>query len=130
MENRHGNAPRRTTPARTERLQFHRPDPVIRESKFYKSRLTLPDDLASEQICGRAQLRIPKSLEAVEQGMAVWNVGTLPGVPRCLCTVALGSRFSLIGHITLDVKCAGARSAGNPHATCDDAGLETGSRFG
>ena len=36
--------------------------------------------------------------------------------------VRLGSRSSLIGLITLDVKCAGARSAGNPHATCDVAG--------
>ena len=36
--------------------------------------------------------------------------------------VDLGSRSSLIGPITLDVKCAGARSAGNPHATCDVAG--------
>jgi hypothetical protein len=26
-----------------------------------------------------------------------------------------------IGHITFEVKCAGARSAGNPHATCDVA---------
>ena len=26
------------------------------------------------------------------------------------------------GHIILDVKCAGARSAGNPHAMCDEAG--------
>ena len=40
--------------------------------------------------------------------------------------VALGSRSSLIGPITLDVKCAGARSAGNPHATCDVAGAGNG----
>src|SRR5712692_4187095 len=37
-------------------------------------------------------------------------------------TVDLGSRSSLIGPITLEVKCAGARSAGNPPATCDVAG--------
>src|SRR4029450_365779 len=61
-------------------------------------------------------------LEAVEQGMDVWHVGTLLGVPRVEYTVELGSRSSLIGPITLDVKCAGARSAGNPHATCDVAG--------
>ena len=61
-------------------------------------------------------------LEAVEQGMAVRNAGTLLGVPRILWAVDLGSRSSLIGLITLDVKCAGARSAGNPHATCDVAG--------
>ena len=61
-------------------------------------------------------------LEAVEPGMVVWDVGALLGVPRFLCTVALGSRSSWIGLITLDVNCAGARSAGNPHATCDVAG--------
>src|ERR1700686_134461 len=61
-------------------------------------------------------------LETVEQGMAVRNAGTLLGVPRIVSTVDLGSRSSLIGPITLDVKCAGARSAGNPHATCDVAG--------
>ena len=33
---------------------------------------------------------------------------------------------SLIGRITLDVNCAGARSAGNPHATCDVAGAGNG----
>src|SRR5918994_3302390 len=61
-------------------------------------------------------------LEAVEQGMAVREAGTLLGVSRLVSTVDLGSRSSLIGLITLDAKCAGARSAGNPHATCDVAG--------
>src|SRR6516225_7539458 len=61
-------------------------------------------------------------LEAMEPGMAVRHVGTLLGVPRILSVVELGGRSSLIGPITLDVKCAGARSAGNPHATCDVAG--------
>jgi hypothetical protein len=61
-------------------------------------------------------------LEAMEPGMAVRHVGTLLGVPRILSAVELGSRSSLIGPIILDVKCAGARSAGNPHATCDVAG--------
>ena len=40
--------------------------------------------------------------------------------------VILGSRSSLIGLITLDANCAGARSAGNPHATCDVAGAGNG----
>ncbi len=31
-----------------------------------------------------------------------------------------------MGHITLDEKCAGARSAGNPHAACDVAGAGNG----
>src|SRR5208283_1139074 len=30
------------------------------------------------------------------------------------------------GHITLGVKCAGARSARNPHAACDEAGAGNG----
>ena len=61
-------------------------------------------------------------LEAVEQGMAVRQAGTLLGVPRFVSAVELGSRSGLIGRITQDMKCAGARSAGNPHATCDVAG--------
>ena len=31
-----------------------------------------------------------------------------------------------IGPITLDAKCAGARSAGNPHAACEEAGAGNG----
>jgi len=31
-----------------------------------------------------------------------------------------------VGPITLDAKCAGARSAGNPHAACDAAGAGDG----
>ena len=31
-----------------------------------------------------------------------------------------------IGPITLDAKCAGVRSAGNPHAACDAAGAGDG----
>jgi hypothetical protein len=54
--------------------------------------------------------------------MAVQHVGTLLGVPRILSVVELGGRSSLSGPITLDVKCAGARSVENPHATCDVAG--------
>jgi hypothetical protein len=61
-------------------------------------------------------------LEAMEQGMAVRYAGTLFGVPRILCAVVLSSRSKLIGLINLEAKCAGARSAGYPHATCDEAG--------
>src|SRR5215472_11124017 len=61
-------------------------------------------------------------LEAVEQGMAVRNAGTLRGVSRLLRAAQLGSRPSLIDLINLGVNCAGARSAGNPLATCDVAG--------
>src|SRR5215472_12229851 len=60
-------------------------------------------------------------LAAVEQGMAVRNARALLGVPSFLWAGALGSRSGRIGHISFAVKCAGARSAGNPHATCDVA---------
>jgi hypothetical protein len=66
-------------------------------------------------------------LEAMEQGMAVRHVATLLGVSCFVSAVKLGSRSGLIGLINFDVKCAGARSAGNPHATCDVAGA--GIRF-
>src|SRR5262245_23797856 len=61
-------------------------------------------------------------LEAVGQGMAVRKARTLLGVSGFLWAVDLGSRSGQIGLITLDVNCAGARSAGNPLATCDVAG--------
>ena len=32
----------------------------------------------------------------------------------------------MIGLINLEVKCAGARSAGNPHAACDVEGVGNG----
>src|SRR5947199_10244997 len=53
------------------------------------------------------------------------STGTLFGVPRIASAVA-SSRSGLIGLITLAMKCAGARSAGNPHATCDVAGAGKG----
>jgi len=65
-------------------------------------------------------------VETMEQGMAVWHVGALLGVPRVLSLLRRCSRSTLIGPITLDVKCAGARRAGNPHATCDVAGAGDG----
>jgi hypothetical protein len=40
--------------------------------------------------------------------------------------VDLGSRSDLIGLINLVANCAGACSAGNPHATCDVAGIGNG----
>ena len=58
--------------------------------------------------------------------MVVRSVGTLFGVPCFVSAVKLGSRSGLIGLINFDVKCAGARSAGNPHATCDAAGAGDG----
>jgi len=65
-------------------------------------------------------------LEAMEPGMAVPHVGTLFGVPRIVRAVVLSKRSKWIGLLNLDAKCAGARSAGNPHATCDVAGAGNG----
>ena len=65
-------------------------------------------------------------MEAVEQGMVVWHARALPRVPRGLSAALLGSRPYPIGPITLVVKRAGTRSAGNPHATCDVAGTGNG----
>src|SRR5215471_14780979 len=62
-------------------------------------------------------------LEAVEQGMAVperWDSSR--SIPSLLRAAQHGSRPSLIDLINLGVNCAGARSAGNPLATCDVAG--------
>ena len=58
--------------------------------------------------------------------MAVQHVGTLFGVPRIVRAVVLSKRSKWIGLLNLDAKCAGARSAGNPHATCDVAGAGNG----
>src|ERR1700694_5166892 len=60
-------------------------------------------------------------LEAMEQGVAVRNARTLLGVSSFLWAVDLGSRSGLIGLINLIANCVGARSAGNPLATCDEA---------
>ena len=64
-------------------------------------------------------------LEAVGQGMAVRHAWALCGVLR-IVRITLGSRSSLIGLISLVANCAGARSAGNPQATCDVAGAGNG----
>jgi hypothetical protein len=64
-------------------------------------------------------------LEAVEQGMAVRNARTLLGVSSFLWAVEPGSRSGLIGLLHPGVNRAGARSAGNPLATCDAAGAGT-----
>jgi hypothetical protein len=58
--------------------------------------------------------------------MVVWDAGTLSSVSSVLCTAVPESRVQSIGRITLEVKCAGARSAGNPHATCEVAGAGNG----
>ena len=44
----------------------------------------------------------------------------------CPIPAILHSRFHSTGLITLEAKCAGARSAGNPHAACEVAGAGNG----
>jgi hypothetical protein len=61
--------------------------------------------------------------------MAIRNARALLGVPSFLWAVDLGSRFGLIGLLTLDGNCAGARSAGNPPIRSMWRGLETSSLF-
>jgi hypothetical protein len=58
--------------------------------------------------------------------MAICDARALPCVPGVLLTAAPKSRSITIGPINLAAKCAGARSAGNPHATCDAAGAGNG----
>jgi hypothetical protein len=61
-------------------------------------------------------------LEAIGQAMALRHATTHFGVPSIVSAVVYGSRSRVIGPITLDAKCAGARNAGNPPATYDVAG--------
>ncbi len=41
-------------------------------------------------------------------------------------TAVVDSGTNMIGLINLEMKCAGTRSAGNPHAACDVAGAGNG----
>jgi integrase len=99
-------------------------------------RTTLRVRHALQQVDGKFLLVEPKSeesrrvvplpppglrMEAMEQGMAVWDLGTLLWVPSLASAVIFGSRPILIRLITLAANCAGARSAVNPHAACDVA---------
>src|SRR5262245_10988693 len=116
-------------PAGRRRDRTDQPDPawlgeVLRDRPL-KSVFLLHPKLGRNEDSAPSGPSVPTSrlrLDAVEQGMDVRDTGTLLGVPRLVFTIDPGSRSSLIGFITLDVKCAGARSAGNPHATCDVAG--------
>src|SRR6516165_1331359 len=108
-----------SVPARGEGDREDQSDParmgeVLRDRALESVFLVYPK-LGRDEDSAPSRPRVPTSrlrLEAVEPGMAVRNVGALLGVPRFLRTVALGSRPSLIGLITLEVNCAGARSAG------------------
>ncbi len=57
--------------------------------------------------------------------MAVRGPRALQRVPR-LVPATVESSPSVIGLITLGEKCAGARSAGNPHAACEAEGTGNG----
>ncbi len=46
--------------------------------------------------------------------------------PMAVAAVVVDSGASRIGLINLGMKCAGTRSAGNPHAACDVAGAGNG----
>jgi len=52
--------------------------------------------------------------------MTIEPTSTLPGA------ATVESRSSMVGLINLEVRCAGARSAGDPHAACDVAGVGNG----
>ncbi len=61
--------------------------------------------------------------------MALQSLGTLRDLsPPSSQAAAIDSTPSLIGPITLGTKRAGARSAGNPHAACDEEGAGNGIR--
>src|SRR5262249_38854238 len=62
-------------------------------------------------------------METVASSVALRHARFVQPVPRL---VSIDNGFHSIGLITLDTKCAGARSAGNPHATCDVAGVGDG----
>src|SRR5262245_19137893 len=64
-------------------------------------------------------------METVESGMALRNAGFVSPV-SCLVPAVSDSGSYPIGLITPGVNGAGARSAVNPHATCDVAGVGNG----
>src|SRR3989449_7439550 len=65
-------------------------------------------------------------LEAVDQGMALWDARPLRGVPRCPLTVARPPPPTRTAPYPLPRSGAGARSAANPHAACEAAGTGNG----
>ena len=64
-------------------------------------------------------------METVASGMALRDPWSVQQVSRLVPNVSDSGSYR-IGLITLDVKGAGARSAGNPLATCDVAGVGNG----
>ena len=74
----------------------------------------------------RARQRRGFWMATMEPSLAVPDAGTLQGVPREQLAAKDGSRAMRIGPISLEAKCAGAPSAGNPHAGCEVAGAGNG----
>ena len=64
-------------------------------------------------------------METVESRVALRDPWSVQQVPRLVPAVSDSGSYR-IGPITLDMKGAGARSAGNPLATCDVAGVGNG----
>ena len=63
----------------------------------------------------------------MEETLAVYPLRAVQRVSRPPPSAAgVESRPSVIGHITLDTKRAGKRSAANPHAAFDEAGTGNG----
>src|SRR6516164_6528535 len=128
-----GDLPGFSFPAGGEGDREDQPDPawlgeVLRDRPLQPVFLVHPK-LGRDEDSASLGSGVPTSrlrLEAMEPGMAVPHVGTLFGVPRIVRAVVLSKRSKWIGLINLDAKCAGARSAGNPHATCDVAGAGNG----
>ena len=58
--------------------------------------------------------------------MDVLDCRTVHRLPSSMSRRFAERRPGSIGHITLGGKCAGARSAGKPHAACDVAGAGNG----
>ena len=58
--------------------------------------------------------------------MDVGDCRTVHRLPSSMSRSFAERRPGSIGHITLRGKCAGARSAGKPHAACDVAGAGNG----
>jgi len=128
-EQAQGDFPRLSVPAGGGGDREDPPDSArwgeILGDRTFRAVLLLDPILGRNEDAASSGPSVPASrlgLEAVEPGMALRYMGTLCGVPRIVSAIGLGSRSGGIGRISLDAKCAGARSAGNPPATCEVAG--------
>ena len=128
-EQAQGDFPRLSVPAGGGGDREDPPDSArwgeILGDRTFRAVLLLDPILGRNEDAASSGPSVPASrlgLEAVDPGMALRYMGSLLGVPRMVSAIGLGSRSGGIGPISLDAKCAGARSAGNPPATCEVAG--------